>query len=805
MKTSTLFRLPLVLALALGADSAHAQSLIFKDVTTFARVGMPTDPEGYGHGVAVADFTGDGRPDIYLVAYAAGNSLFRNNGNGRFTDIAASAGVREGSAYDRGVAAADYDNDGRLDLYLTAGYGANNLLYHNEGNNTFAEVARRAGVELNNFQGQGVSWGDYDSDGDLDLFLPSYENASRLFRQDAQHNFEDVTEAAGLGNTTESVQAVFFDLDFDDDLDLFVSRGRGFANRMFINQGRGRFQDEAATLHLDDPNPHGQGVTVADYDCDGDFDIYMCDSEGANRLYRNEGPRFREAAQPAGVADASRSLGCTFADFDNDGWLDLYVGNFGRNKMYRNNGDGTFTNVSASSGTDHPDRAYGLVAFDYDEDGRLDIFFGNSGQPSALLRNESAAQQWLKIALAGKESNRNGVGALVRVEAGAHAQTQQLIAGHSMVSGGALTLHFGLGANAQVERVAVQWPSGKKDVLLNVEAGRALTIIEGSFGETPLDTLAPEIANLAAIVKSDTSALLTWSTNEPAAAQVEYGLTPAYGDTTATSRELSARHALLLRGLQAQATYHYRVLAQDGAGNRAASPDFEFTLAPESALPAPLKVRAQNLAHTSAEVIWRTNEAATAWLEFGSDSSMNRRAPALTANGRSHLAALTGLTPNTTYHGRAFARTFAHELLASRPFTFTTLNRLAATPEPTANLAMNAAEPTLAEKKNAAPELPQNFSLSHYPNPLRAAPGASIHFALPRAAEVDLAVLDLNGRLVQQLAAAPYPAGAHQLRWSGAASAGRSLAPGLYFVRLRSRALADHVASTLVRRLMLLP
>ncbi len=679
--TATPFAARCVLALVLCAHTAFAQNILFKDVTSFARAGMPTDPNGYGHGVAAADFTGDGLPDIYLVAYDAPNALFRNNGNGTFTNIAQAAGVDLGSTPDRGVAAADYNNDGRVDFYVTAGSGADNLLYYNEGNGVFAQVAQRAGVQLNAFQGQGVSWGDYDNDGDLDLFLPSYENTSRLFRQNQEHNFDDVTEAAGLGYFAESVQAVFFDVELDGDLDLFVSRGASYPNRMFINQGNGTFRDETEKKNLADSTPHGQGVTVADYDRDGDFDIYMCNANGANRLYRNGAGKFRETAQAAGVADASRSLGCTFADFDNDGWPDLYVGNFGRNKMYRNNGNGTFEDVSGSSGADDANRAYGTAVFDYDNDGRLDIFFSNSGQKSVLLHNQGAAQHWLKIILVGKKSNRSGVGALVRLDDGARTQAQQLFAGYSMVSGGGdLTIHFGLGANTRAKRLEVLWPTGKKDVLFEVEADRALEIVEGSIGEVQRDTIAPRISNVTAIAKSDTSALITWSTDEASSSQAEYGATSAYGDTTNTSRERVTRHALLLNGLQARATYHYRVLSQDGAGNKAASRDFIFTLTPSPAPTPSPKVRVQNLTSTSAEIIWQTNAIANAWLEFGADTSLGERVEDVTSNGRTHLARITQLKPATKYYARAFARVSSNELSASPLFNFTTASDSAPAP-----------------------------------------------------------------------------------------------------------------------------
>src|SRR5262245_46822012 len=182
----------------------------------------------------------------------------------------------------------------------------------------------------------------------------------------------------------------------------------------------------------------------------------MSNANGSNRLYRNNGGRFVEVAATAGVSDGGRSLGCMFADFDNDGWPDLYVGNFGRNRIYRNNGDGTFTDETDGSGADDPNRAYGTSTIDYDADGRLDIFFSNSGQTSNLLHNRGPTRHWLNIALNGKQSNRNGIGARVIVTSGGRRRVQQLIAGSSMVSGGSeLSFHFGLGPNTQAESVEV--------------------------------------------------------------------------------------------------------------------------------------------------------------------------------------------------------------------------------------------------------------------------------------------------------------------------------------------------------------
>ena len=572
------FSLFALLLCSLFAESALAQTLRFQDVTDNARVATPNDLNGYGHGVAAGDFNNDGLPDIYVVNYTALNALFLNNGNGTFNDAAAASNAAHTTALeDRGVAAADYDNDGDLDLYIATAASANKILYRNNGNGSFSDATNGAGLSDYGLQGQGVSWGDYDGDGDLDLFLCSYDQAFKLYRQNGDHTFDDVSSLVGLDGSQQSVQAVFFDFDLDNDLDIFVGRGTGYPNRLFVNSGNGRFTEESASRNLSDPAPHAQGIAAGDYDNDGDLDLYMCDDRGPNRLYRNDNGVFSEVAAQAGVADASRSLGCTFADFDNDGWLDLYVINFGANRLYRNNGNGTFTDQSSGSGADNADRGYGSAVLDYDNDGLLDIFFSNSGQNSNLLRNTTAtSNKWLKFKLRGVSSNRNGIGARVLVTAGGVTQTQQLLSGYAMVSGGGdLTLHFGLANNTSASRVEVLWPSGTREVLNNVNANQALTIQEGSYPAN--DNTAPIISNLAASNLTNNGATITWSTNEASDSQVEYGTSTSYGVLSPLEAARVTAHTIILSNLSANTTYHYRVRSKDAAGNLATSANFTFT------------------------------------------------------------------------------------------------------------------------------------------------------------------------------------------------------------------------------------
>ena len=558
--------------------NGQAQSIQFQDVTNAAGI-TPNDPNGFGHGSSFGDFNNDGRPDIYMLSYATANFLFHNNG-GTFTDIAASAGVQFPTQSDRGMAAADYDNDGDLDLYIAAGY-TGNVLYRNNGNNTFSDVTSSAGVSLFG-QGQGVAWGDYNGDGLLDLFVTQTDGNNVLFRQESDHHFTDVTSSAGIGGFSLSLQPVFFDVDGDGDADLFVAGKENQANLLCINNGNGTFTERAQSWGIDSPAAHSQGAAVGDYDRDGDLDIYVCDFDGYNLLFRNDGSavaEFTEVAASAGVRSGfSGNRGALLADFNDDGWLDIYVTRSNDNKMYQNNGDGTFSDVSSASGTADANSGYSPSMADYDDDGDLDIFFSNTGQNSVLLQNDGPFHNWLQIKLVGNASNRDGIGAKLTVWLSGQRQTQTIISGQAyLCTGSDLTAHFALESSAVLDSLIIQWPSGTRDRFFNLAANQKLTLEEGSGEDGGPDTTPPIISNVAAGGLTSTSATISWQTGEAADSQVEYGLATSYGSSSSLNASLVTSHTATLSSLQANTTYHYRVKSKDAAGNLATSGDFTFT------------------------------------------------------------------------------------------------------------------------------------------------------------------------------------------------------------------------------------
>ena len=430
-----------------------------------------------GAGALAFDFDNDGFQDIYAPDSDGANALYRNNGDGSFTETAAVAGVDDPGGRGNGGCAADYDNDGDADLYVT-NYGPSKL-FSNSGDGTFAEVTVAAGLDHPGFtyRSAGCAWGDYDRDGHVDLVVVRHvlegllkrmladedvvlAGGVALYRNNADGTFSNVT--ALLSDSTgprtgrfeisrgnvwgAGFQPGWVDFDNDGDLDLYVVNDMGRQiqpNVLWRNDGRPAdgpwsFVDASSPSGADE-RMDGMGLAVADYDLDGFLDLYMTNI-GNNVLLRNtgDGLRFDNATAEAGVglATIGRTIrvtwGAVFFDYDNDGDEDLYAasgylkvrpmpGNakLQPNVLMRNNGDGTFTDVSLSSGADDPGIGRGVVYLDYDNDGCLDLFVSNLGQTSRLFRNAcDSGNGWLVVRTVGSTSNRDGIGARITVISG---------------------------------------------------------------------------------------------------------------------------------------------------------------------------------------------------------------------------------------------------------------------------------------------------------------------------------------------------------------------------------------------------
>jgi enediyne biosynthesis protein E4 len=488
--------------------------------------------ESTGGGCVWFDYNNDGLLDLYVVSgkplegdihpyplkkapeIAPHNHLYRNNGDGTFTDVTDQAGVAA-NIYGMAAIAADYDNDGFVDLLVT-GYGRA-ILYHNNGDGTFTDVTSKSGI---NVDGWSISsaWLDYDRDGCVDLFIgryvkfdPAYRTfyaadnypgpldyattSNRLYHNNCNGTFTDVSDASGIGaykGRTMGVTAA--DFDGDGWPDIYVSNDKT-ENFLFHNKHDGTFEEIAGDLGV----AYGQngemtssmGPVFADVNGDGMLDLWVTDSK-YDRLMRNLGKRgFEDISASSGISAAAGqyvSWGSGIYDFDNDGWLDILVFHGGlihmipqEHSLYRGLGNARFGDVSREAGPvlDTKTVARGACFADYKNEGKIGAFVVNLGSRGTLLRNATQNKNhWLTISLKGTKSNRDGIGARLELTAAGRKQVAERVAGSGYLSQDDGRLHFGLGATAKIDKLTVHWPSGREQVLENVAVDRILTVEE---------------------------------------------------------------------------------------------------------------------------------------------------------------------------------------------------------------------------------------------------------------------------------------------------------------------------------------
>jgi hypothetical protein len=505
--------------------------------------------ETKGSGIALFDYDNDGWLDIYLTNgsrldahWAPGTAptthLFKNNRDGTFTDVTEKSGLGR-SGWQTGVCVGDYDNDGWDDLFCT--FWGHNILFHNNGNGTFTDVTKKAGLAQSKGRwGTGCSFVDYDRDGRLDLFVcnfvkldpdnpPSIDNATFcqwkgvptmcgprglpgdtniLYHNNGDGTFTDVSEKAGIlkPGPRYSITSVCCDFDNDGWPDIYVAVD-SMPSILYQNNHDGTFTDIAVmagcAYNADGHEQAGMGLAVADYDCDGWFDIFKTNfADDTSNLYHNNGDgTFSDLSFNSGVGINNTYVGwgCGFIDYDNDGWTDIVQinghvypeidkYNFGETfknprLVYKNLGNGNFKDVSAimGPGATTPHSSRGAAFGDYDNDGGIDMLILNMNEPPSLLHNVGGNKQnWIKLKLIGTKCNRTAIGARARVITGKHSQMAEVQSGASVMSQNDLRLHFGLGASAVVDAIEVKWPTTQKvERFEKVKANQILTIREG--------------------------------------------------------------------------------------------------------------------------------------------------------------------------------------------------------------------------------------------------------------------------------------------------------------------------------------
>ena len=470
-----------VFALALLASPALAQE--FVDVSVKAGVA----DDGLGKGAAFADVNGDGLVDLYVSNKGGANKLFINKGNGVFKDGTAAAGKGVDSpGFTMGSVFGDFDNDGDQDLYLANGgqYEIEaNVLFANNGDGTFTDVTAKAGVGLKAFT-YSASFVDYDNDGDLDLYCANYGVGAKnvLYGNNGDGTFTDVTDRAGVGDKSWSWMGVWADVDNDGDQDLYVVNGRypaGEPNKLFINDG-GVFSEQAKARGVDDPN-WGLGATFGDIDNDGDLDLFVSNYIGGNNLYLNDGKgSFAKASGRIKGSLDGWGKGPTFGDVDHDGDLDLYEGDCKQaNQLYLNDGKGNFVNVAGKQPQIQCStvRTKATALADVDNDGDLDLYVVNWGAENKLFLNNQNDSNWVKVKLIGTKSNRDAYGARVKLLAdGKLVAIREVKSATGFCAQEPAVAHFGAPAGKNYS-IEVVFPSGTK-VAQAVKAGQLVEVVE---------------------------------------------------------------------------------------------------------------------------------------------------------------------------------------------------------------------------------------------------------------------------------------------------------------------------------------
>jgi hypothetical protein len=460
--------------------------IAFADATTAAGINAPHVKPAtgayFGIGQGWGDVDRDGWPDLLVTGGNAPALLYRNLGTGAFAPLAILPALPTTTL--GGVSFADFDNDGWLDAYL-ANDGPNHLL-HNLDGTAFTQIAASAGVTDGALRGQTGSWGDYDGDGWLDLYVANHNlDRDGLYRNRGDGTFDDVSALVPVGPPNRpAFVGTFVDYDNDGDPDLYVVNDHRRNNILWRNDGAGC--GGWCFTNVSDASgagvaANGMGIAVVDYDGDGDLDLYSSDIRRAWLLQNQTAqgsPTFLDVTVAAGVDWLGISWGTVAADFDNDGWPDLMLTTSDdriglSDRLFRNRGGGTFDDVSEDSGVSDLLYTLGVATADYDGDGFVDLVIGNQDAGYRLLRNlgtPSACQHWLRIRLVGDTQpdadgqfgvNRDAIGSRVAVELDdGRVRIQELASGSSLGAGNDLSLHFGLGA-ALPYRVTVRWPDGR--------------------------------------------------------------------------------------------------------------------------------------------------------------------------------------------------------------------------------------------------------------------------------------------------------------------------------------------------------
>lgn len=769
-------------------------------------VAAGVNDDGFGQGIAFADYNKDGFVDIYVVNHDHAGQLavlYLNNGDGTFTESAVPAGVSVTSSGE-GAVWFDYDKDGNIDLYI-ANEGGSNALMRNNGDGTFSNVSDATGANDSGLAPITNLLTDFNNDGAMDIYIVNLLGSNVLLRGDINGNFT-VVENAGIGNSGRGLSGVWGDFNGDGYADLYVINDG--ANAMYKNNGDGTFTDVTAASGTASIL-RGFGGAIGDYDNDGDFDIYVSNL-GVNQLFQNDGSGvFVDVAAAVGVDNPLNSRGVSFGDLDNDGDLDIFVVNAnGANALFINDGSGAFGDSAVSAGVSDASRnGQGTAIADLDNDGDLDIYVANFGQPNLLYLNDGNSNHYLNVVLAGLANDANGIGSVIKIFTNPTSQTKMVEGGGGFSSHNSLPVEFGLGSLTSVDSIIVKWPYGRAQTVVPSGIDQTIIITEDIYEHDIMAGSILGIPTIEMIVEGDSISPSALVINIGDSTETDYHVKLTifsegvieYQDSFYISSPLESFETTeidfakwvpsvaesfeveLILGLDSDQSLSNNILMTSSRITFAVPPSI-VSKSPED---GEINVSV-NLIFIDATFTENIDESFVNSENFSAVGSVSGTIPGnvLYVDEQMKIALFLDNSFNFV-SDEVVTVTVSGDFESLFGLSLDGNSDGVGNGSPTDDFIWSFTVEPVTGIDNELGNIPQENSLAqNHPNPFN--PITSIEFAIPEESEISLTVFDINGRVVEILAAGIFRAGYHTVDWDAS-----KVSSGVYFYQLTTPEYVD--------------